>query len=201
MKNRKPRQIPSKIFGVREATLFDKRDDKRTIGFFADGIKASWHEKKSPGVFYDECAKRGELGTLQKILNQGDAHESTRFKLLNAYKAALAESDAYIGSLVDAVDLSKPPRSFSSDRTFLCWAFWGLMGPDTLASIIREHGLRPPTLAHVHEFFVWLYPECKANWPESDVSRDKVHRTTIDRMGLPLGQDRIGRPAKVKTSR
>jgi hypothetical protein len=200
MKNRKPRQIPSKIFGVSEAALFDKRAHKREIGLLADVIKVSRREKKSPLFAFEMCAQRQDLATLQKILEQGDAHESTRGKLLIAYKAAFAESDAYIGSLVDAVDLSQPPRSFSRDRTFLGWAFWGLMGPDVLASIIREHGLKPPTLARVREYFVRLYPECNANWPEGDVARDKVHRTTIVRMGLPLGKDRIGRPAKVKTS-
>ena len=207
MKNRKPRQIPSKIFGVSEAALFDKRAHKREIGLLADLIKVSRREKKSPLIAFEMCAQRGELPTLQKILEQGDAHESTRGKLLIAYKAALADSDAYIGGLVDAVDdvdavdLSKLPRSFSGDRIFLGWAFWTLMGPDDLALNIREHGLRPPVLARVHEYFVRLYPECKTNWPEGDVSRDKVHRTTIVRMGLPLGKDRIGRPAKVKTSR
>jgi len=188
------------MFGVSEAALFDKCAHKRDIGVLADFIKVSRREKKSPLFAFEACAQSGDLPTLQKILEHGDAHESTRGKLLIAYKAALAESDAYIGSVVDAVDFSKPPKSFSDDRTLVGWTFWGLMGPDTLASIICEHGLRPPTLAHVHEFFVRLYPECKANWPEGDVSRDKVHRTTIVRMGLPLGKNKIGRPSKVKTS-
>ena len=201
MKNRKPRQIPRKIFGVSEAALFDKCAHKREIGILADFIKVSRREKKSPLLAFEMCAQRGELPTLQKILEQGDAHESTRGKLLIAYKAALADSDAFIGGLADAVDFLKLPRSFSEDRTFLGWAFWVLMGPDDLALNIRKHGLRPPTLARVHEHFVRLYPECETNWPEGDVSRDKVHRTTIVRMGLPLGKDRIGRPAKVKTAR
>ena len=84
MKNRKPRQIPAEILGLSEATLFDKRADKRDIGFFADAIKASKREKKSPLFAYEACEQRGELATLQKILKQGDAHDSTRFKLLIA---------------------------------------------------------------------------------------------------------------------
>jgi hypothetical protein len=199
LKNRKPRQIPSEILGVSEATLFDKRADKRDIGFFADVIKASMREKKdSPLVAYEMCAQRGELAALQKILQEGDAHQTTRGKLLLAYKAALAESDAFIGDLVDTVDFSKPPRS--SDRSFIGWMFWGFLNPYTLAALICELGLKPPTLARVRRHFVFLYPRCKDNWPGGDESRDKVHRTTIVRMGLPLGKDKIGRPPKVKTS-
>jgi hypothetical protein len=74
------------------------------------------------------------------------------------------------------------------------------MGPYDLAAVIREHGLNTPTLARVRRYFIFLYPGCKDNWPGGDESRDKVHRTTIVRMGLPLGKDKIGRPPKVKTS-
>jgi hypothetical protein len=200
VKNRKPRQIPAEILGLSEATLFDKRADKRDIGFFADVIKASKREKKSPLFAYEACEQRGELGTLQKILEQGDAHGSTRFKLLLAYKAALAESDAYIGNLADTVDFSKPSTS-DLGRSYVGWIFWTLMGPNDLAAVIRKLGLKPPTLARVRSYFVWLYPGCKNNWPGGDESRDKVHRTTIVRMGLPLAKDKIGRPPKVKTSR
>jgi hypothetical protein len=201
MKNQKPRQIPTKIFGVSEATLFDKRADKRMVGFCADGIRMSLDQKEElPLVAYQICTQRGELATLQKMLKQGDAHESTRFKLLIAYKAALADSDAFIRSLTDAVDLCKPPTG-RSDPSLVGWMFWGSMGPYDLAEVIREHGLKPPTLAGVRRYFVWLYPGCKNNWPGGDASRDKVHRTTIARMGLPLAKDKVGRPSKVKTSR
>jgi hypothetical protein len=198
-KKRKLRQIPTHIFGLNEATLFGKTGDDCYMGLLAGFIKSSKCEKKSPLLGYELCRKRGKLPTLQKILEQGDAHESTRGKLLLAYKAALADSDCYIGSLADAVDFSKPPRS-NSDRNYLGWIFWGFMGPKVLASIICEHGLNPPTLVRVRKYFGRLYPECRRNWPEGDVSRDKVHRTTIVRMGLPLAKDRIGRPLKVKTS-
>jgi hypothetical protein len=129
-KNRKLRQIPAKIFGVSEASLFDKRD----IGFFADLIKAFRREKEDPpGLAYEMCEQRGQLATLQKMLAQsGDAHESTRGKLLIAYKAALAESDAYIGSLADAVDFSKPPTG-KADPSYIGWMFWGLMSAFSLS--------------------------------------------------------------------
>ena len=130
------------------------------------------------------------------MLEQGDAHESTRGKLLIAYKAALAESDTYIGTLADAVDFSKPPIISNLDRNYIGWVFWGFMDPYTLAAVIREHGLKPPTLARVRKYFNFLYPRCKNNWPKGNPSRDKVHRTTIVRMGLPLGKDKIGAPSK-----
>ena len=53
-------------------------------------------KEELPLAPYQICTQRGELATLQKILKQGDAHGSTRLKLLMAYKAALADSDAYI---------------------------------------------------------------------------------------------------------
>jgi hypothetical protein len=204
-KKRKLRQIPAQIFGLSEATLFGKTYDECHFGFLADAIKAGRRENNPLLLPYDRAQQRGELSMLQKILEQGDAHETTRFKLLQAYKAALADSDCFIGSLVDAIDLSKPPRRFSyrnfSDlRIFLGWSFWGLIGAKLLASIIREHGLNPPILARVRVYFRRLYPECRRNWPEGDVSRDKVHRTTIVRLGLPLAKGRVGRPPKVKTS-
>ena len=205
-KKRKLRQIPTRIVGLNEAILFGKTDDDCDLGVLASFIKSSEWEKKSPLLGYELCRKHGKLAALQKILEEGDAHESTRGKLFRAYQAALADSDAYIGSIVDAVDLSKPPRSFSdrscSDRRILLgWAYWQAFGVVILASIIREHRLNPPTLASVRRYFVWLYPEHKNIWPEGNVSRDKVHRTTIVRsMGLPLGKDKMGRPPKVKTS-
>jgi hypothetical protein len=200
VKNQKPRQIPAKILGVSEATLFDKRPDKRTVGFCADAIKMSLDAKEElPLAPYQICTQRGELATLQKILKQGDAHGSTRFKLLMAYKAALADSDAYIRSVTDAVDFSKLPTG-ESDPSYIGWIFWGILGPYDLAAVIRKLGLKPPTLARVRRYFVWLYPGCKNNWPGGDASRDKVHRTTIARVGLPLAKDKIGRPPKVKTS-
>src|SRR5262249_15949452 len=134
---------------------------KRTIGFLAGGIKASWREGKSTGVFYDECAKRAELSTLQKILAQGEAHENTRGKLLIAYKAALAESDANIGSLADAVDFSKLPSYDVSDHSFIGLLFWAFLDPYALGALIRELRLKPPTLACVRRYFVRLYLRCK----------------------------------------
>ena len=55
---------------------------------------------------------------LQKILKQGDARESTRGKLLPAYKAALTESDAQVANLTDATDFSKRPKSYR-DRSLI----------------------------------------------------------------------------------
>ena len=190
----KRRYIPAKIFGISEATLFDKRADKRDIGFCADVIKASLHEKEEiPAYAFERCMQRGELVALQRILKQGEACETTRFKLLTAYKAAFADGDPYVRSVTDRVDFSKPPSGLS-DPSCLGWIFWSFMGPYDLAAAIREHGLKPPTLARVRRYFASLYPECKNNWPGGDASRDRVHRTTIVRMGLPLAKDKI-RPA------
>ena len=173
MDNPKRRLIPSVIYGISEATLFDKRDDKRIIGVCADAIKASLREKEElPLIAYEMCTQRGELATLQKILKQGEVHASTRFKLLQAYKAAFANSDTYIRSLSDRVDFSRPPKG-EADPSYLGWLFWGLMSPYDLAGIIRELGLNPPTLAAVRRYFIKLYPRCKGNWPGGDVSRDK----------------------------
>ena len=136
---------------------------------------------------------------MQKILKQGDARESTRGKLLHAYKAALTESDAQVTNLANATDFSKRPKSYR-DRSLIGWIFWMLLGPHDLAAAITEHKWKPPTLALVRQYFIWLYPGCRNSWPEDDDTRDKVHRTTIIRMGLPLGKDKIGRPPKLKTS-
>src|SRR5262249_59180916 len=124
---------------------------------------------------------------------------TTRLKLRTACKEALAESDAYIRSLRDTVDVSKPATSVS-DPSYIGWFFWCAFGPYDLAGVIREHGLKPPTLTNVRRYFVLLYPDCEKNWPRGNASRDKVHRTTIVRMDLPLAKDKIGRPSKVKTS-
>ena len=110
-------------------------------------------------------------------------------KLYMAYKAALAVSDVNVCAFLD-VELSPPidarKRAVRGYRRF--------RRPNGLADFIKDKGFIPPTLAGVRECFIKLFRERSDIWPKGDATRDKVHRTTIFRMGLPLGKDKIGRP-------
>jgi hypothetical protein len=195
---KKSKRFPVPIAGVREATMFGKRQGIRAAGLLADEItmaEASGEPTSSPGfsslkVFvYDACARHGELPALQKIFDEAAVPWSTRMKLFMAYKTALAVSDGNVHAFLD-VDLSPPPDA----RKVAVLAYWRQAPPDVLAHFIKDKGFFPPTLADVRQCFVSLFKECKDIWPKGDVTRDKVHRTTIRRMGLPLGKDKIGRP-------
>jgi len=197
-KKRKPKRFPVPILGVSEATLFGKRPEIRAAGVMADHIKLAVAAGKAvssdrlsslKAFVYDTCARHGALGALQKTFNDATLPWSTRMKLYTAYKAAIAVSDGNVRAFLD-VHLSPP---FDA-RKLAVLAYWRLVPPDGLADFIKDKGFTPPTLAGVRQCFIALFQECNSIWPKGDVTRDKVHRTTILRMGLPLGKDKIGRP-------
>jgi hypothetical protein len=183
---------------VSEATLFGTRPKIRGAGIMADHIKLAVGEDNAvpsedlsslKAFVYDTCARHGALGALQDILDDAILPWSTRMKLYMAYKAALAVSDVNVCAFLD-VELSPPIDA----RKRAVLAYWRFVRPDGLADFIKDKGFIPPTLAGVRECFIKLFRECSDIWPKGDATRDKVHRTTILRMGLPLGKDRIGRP-------
>ena len=193
------------ILGISEATLFGKRQGMRAAGIMGDHIRlalASGEPESSDrlsslkAVVYDACARHGELPALQKIFDEAEVPWSTRMKLFVAYKAALAVSDGKVHAFLD-IDLSPPIDA----RKKAVFAYWRLLPPHGLADFIQDRGFTPPTLAGVRQCFIALFQRCNDIWPEGNITRDKVHRTTIVRMGLPLAKDKIGRPSKVKTSR
>jgi hypothetical protein len=185
-----PQRFPLPILGVREATLFGKSRKIRAAGIMADHLELALEESDSLKAFvYDTCAQHGALGELQTIFNEATLPWSPRMKLYMSYKTALAESDGRLYAHLD-VELSPP----IDERKRAVLVYWRCLPPDGLAEWIKERGFTPPTLAGVRQCFIKIFPECSGIWPGGDVSRDKVHRTTILRMGLPLGKDRIGRP-------
>jgi hypothetical protein len=197
-KKQNPKGFPVPIMGVSEATLFGKRAEIRGAGVMADHIKLAMGEGNAESsedlsslkaFVYDTCARHGALGALQNIFNDATLPWSTRMKLYMAYKAALAVSDVNVRAFLDA-DLS-PPLDARKRAVIVYWRF---VPPGGLADFIKEHGFIAPTLAGVRQCFITLFRECSDIWPKGDATRDKVHRTTILRMGLPLGKDRIGRP-------
>lgn len=197
-KKRKLKGFPVPILGVSEATLFGKRQKMRAAGVMADHIKlavapgeaVSSDRLSSLKTFvYDTCARHGALGALQKIFDDATLPWSTRMKLYTAYKAALAVSDGNVRAFLD-IEVSPPLDA----RKRAVLVYWRVLPPDGLADFIKDRGFTPPTLAGVRQCFIALFQECHGIWPEDDVTRDKVHRTTILRMGLPLGKDKIGRP-------
>lgn len=197
-KKQKPNGFPVPILGVSEATLFGKRQGIRAAGIMGDHITmavasgepiSSARLSSLKAFVYDACARHGELQALQKIFDEAAVPWSTRMKLYMAYKAALAVSDGNVRVILN-VDLSPPIDA----RKRAVLAYWRLLPPDGLANFMKDKGFTPPTLAGVRQCFIALFHECNGIWPEGNVTRDKVHRTTILRMGLQLGKDKIGRP-------
>ena len=194
----KPNGFPLPILGVSEETLFGKRQGIRAAGMMGDHVRmalASGEPTSSARLsslkafVYDACARHGELPALQKILDEATVPWSTRMKLYVAYRAALAVSDGNVRTFLD-VDLSPPIDA----RKRAVLAYWRLLSPAGLVEFVKDKGFNPPTLAGVRQCFITIFPQCDGIWPEGDVSRDKVHRTTIRRMALPLGKDKVGRP-------
>ena len=197
-KKQKPKGFPVPIIGVSEATLFGKYPEIRGTGIMADHIKlavgvdnagSSDRLSSLKAFVYDTCARHGALGALQNIFNDATLPWSTRMKLYMAYKAALAVSDRSVCAFLN-VDLSPPLDA----RKRAVLVYWRWIPPIGLADFIKDKGFTPPTLAGVRQCFITLFQECSNIWPKGNVTRDKVHRTTLLRMGLPLGKDKIGRP-------
>jgi hypothetical protein len=192
-----------RVEGNSEAVFFQKNARKLHIAWLADVLR---YFRKVPPVdgcygpldVYEEARKLGGLGDLQKFLESPlEAGETTRGKLFNAYKAALADSDQTFGAWTDSINWEKEP-SLEDLQDLVCRALWVMFDAPTLGEIIKEHGWKPPTLAQVRARFVWLFPKNASLWPKCTPCRDKnkTHRTTIRRMGLPLAKDKIGRPRK-----
>jgi hypothetical protein len=189
------RRIPL-VKGPSEAAYFHKNAGKRYIAMIADALRNFYQNGKTPPIdIYEEAKRLRGLGDLERFLDSPEACETTRGKLFNAYKAALAYSDRDFGAYTDSMNWKKVPRPEES-RGFTGWMLWLLCDAPTLGAIIKEHGWMPPTLAQVRARFVWLFPDNANLWPERTPPRDKTHRTTILRMGLPLAKDKTGRPRK-----
>jgi hypothetical protein len=197
----KPQGIIPRVEGTSEAVFFQKNARKQYIAWLADVLRYFDEEGKKPPVdgygpvdVYEEARERGGLGDLQKFLESPEVSGTTRGKLFNAYKAALADSDRTFGAYTDSINWKKEPR-LEELQDLALRALWVMFDALTLGRIIKEHGWTPPTLAQVRARFVWLFRENASLWPKTPC-RDKTHRTTIRRMGLPLAKDKIGRPRK-----
>jgi hypothetical protein len=192
----KAQRIIPLVEGSSEAAFFPKNARKRYIAQIADVLRYFDEDGKKPPVFlYEEARERGGLGDLQRFLDSPEVSGTTRGKLFNAYKAALADSDRNFGAYTDSINWKKEPR-LEELQDFAFRALWVMFDAPTLGEIIKEHGWMPPTLAQVRARFVWLFPHNANLWPKCPPCRNKTHRTTILRMGLPLGKDKTGRPRK-----
>jgi hypothetical protein len=192
----KPQRIIPLVEGPSEAAFFHKNAGKRYIARIADILRYFDEDGKKPPVFlYEEARERGGLGDLQRFLDSPEVSGTTRGKLFNAYKAALADSDRNFGAYTDSINWKKEPR-LEELQDFAFRALWVMFDAPILGAIIKEHGWMPPTLAQVRARFVWLFPDNANLWPERTPPRDKTHRTTILRMSLPLAKDKTGRPRK-----
>ena len=192
----KAQRIIPLVKGPSEAAFFHKNAAKRHIAMIADTLRKFYQDDKRPMVdLYEDAKQRRGLADLQRFLDSPEAGETTRGKLFNAYKAALADSDRTFGAYTDSINWKKKPGPEES-QDFKGRMLWLLCDAPTLGAIITEHGWTPPTLVQVRARFVWLFPDNASLWPEGAAYRDKTHRTTLLRMGLPLAKDKTGRPRK-----
>jgi len=192
----KAQRIIPLVEGPSEAAFFHKNAGKRYIATIADILRKFYEDGKKPTVdLYEYAKERTGLADLQRFLDSPEAGETTRGKLFNAYKAALADSDRSFGAYTDSINWKKEPR-LEELQDFLGRFLWVLCDAPTLGAIIKENVWTPPTLAQVRARFVWLFPGNANLWPERTPYRDKTHRTTILRTGLPLAKDKTGRPRK-----
>jgi hypothetical protein len=179
-----------------EAVYFHKNATKRQIAHIADALRTFYLDGKKPPIdLYEYARDLGGLADLQRFLDSPDACHTTRGKLFHAYKTALADSDPSFGAYTDSINWKKTHVPKES-KDFIGRMLWLLCHAPTLGAIIKEHDWTPPTLAQVRAQFCWLYPNNAGLWPRHRPSKDKTHRTTIRRMGLPLAKDRTGRPRK-----
>jgi hypothetical protein len=188
------RKIPTLNGPPSEAAYFHKNASKRQIASIADTLRMFYLDRKKPPIDLYELAKDlGGLADLQRFLDSPDAAHTTRGKLFHAYKTALANSDPNFGAYTDSINWKKKHGPEES-KDFKGRILWIVCDAPTLGAIINEHGWTPPTLAEVRARFCWLFPNNASLWPKHTPYRDKTHRTTIRRLGLPLAKDKIGRP-------
>jgi hypothetical protein len=192
----KAQRIIPLVEGPSEAAFFHKNASKRHIAMIAHILRKFYQDGKKPRVdLYEDARRRRGLADLQRFLDSPEAGETIRGKLFNAYKAALAYSDRSFSAYTDSINWKKKPDP-EELQDFKGRFLWLLCDAPTLGAIIKEHGWTPPTLAQVRARFVWLFPNNASLWSKRTPYRDKTHRTTILRMGLPLAKDKIGRPRK-----